>query len=160
LHLLEESRWWGAPLTVSLALACFVFSGCAADRGPVPLGGEGPSTPQSEPRLPSAEADIRGAITEVERMSQETNGGRSTGKRIGVVLIEEDPDAESGSQKDSVTVMEATKLFERRERNLTPIAFDGLEVGHGTRAWYTGPVAESYPRQATAKVIVVYPPDQ
>ena len=93
-------------------------------------------------------------------MSQETNGGRSTGKRIGVVLIEEDPDAESGSQKDSVTLMEATELFERRGRNLTLISFDALEVGQRARAWYTGPVAESYPRQATAKVIVIYPHDR
>ena len=82
----------------------------------------------------------------------------SVGERIGVVLVEENPDEKAGSQKDSVTITKATKLFERRGRDLTRIRFDDLKVGQRARAWYTGPVAESYPRQATARVIVVYPP--
>jgi hypothetical protein len=56
-----------------------------------------------------------------------------------------------------VTVTKATKLFERQGRDLTQIGFDDLKVGQRVITWYTGPVAESYPRQATASVIVVYP---
>ncbi len=73
-------------------------------------------------------------------MTQETNSGRGTAERIGVVLIEKDPDETSGSQKDSVSVTRATKLYERRGQDLTRIAFDDLKAGQGARAWYTGPL--------------------
>ncbi len=148
---IEKARGRDALLAVSLALVCFVLSGCADPKSSTTTSGE-------EPRLPSAEADICGIITEVGRMPQETNGGGSVGKRIGVVLVEENPNEETGSQKDSVTVTKATRLFERRGSDLARIRFDDLKVGQRARAWYTGPVAESYPRQATASLIVVYTP--
>jgi hypothetical protein len=91
---------------------------------------------------------------------QEAKGNGGVGERIGVVLVEENPDEEVGSQKDSVTVTKATKLFERRGRDLTRIRLDNLKVGQRARACYTGPVAESYPRQATASLVVVYPPTE
>jgi hypothetical protein len=148
---IEKARGRDALLAVSLALVCLVLSGCA---GPKP----GATTSGEEPRLPSAEADIHGTITEVGRVPQENSGGGGMGERIGGVLVEENPDEETGSQKDSVTVMKATQLFERQGRDLTQVGFDDLKVGQRARAWYAGPVAESYPRQATARVIVVYPP--
>ncbi len=98
------------------------------------------------------------SLTEVGKTRQETNGGGSAGERIGVVLVEENPEEETGCQKDSVTVTKATKLLERRGGDLTRIGFDDLKAGQRVRAWYTGPVAESYPRQATASLIVVYLP--
>ncbi len=91
-------------------------------------------------------------------MPQEANGGGSAGERVGVTLVEKNPEEETGSQKDSVTVTKATKLFERQGQDLTQAGFDDLKVGQQARAWYTGPVLESYPRQATARVIVVYLP--
>lgn len=91
-------------------------------------------------------------------MPQEASSGGSAGERIGVVLVEENPEKETGSQKDSVTVTKATELFERRGGDPTRMRFDDLKVGQRASAWYTGPVAESYPRQATASLIVVYPP--
>jgi hypothetical protein len=148
---IEKARVQDALLAVSLALVCSVLSGCADPKPGTTVGGE-------EPSLPSAEADIRGVVTEVETMPQEGNGGGSVGERIGVVLVEENPDEEAGSQKDSVTVTKSTELFERRGRDLSRIGFDDLKVGQRARAWYTGPVAESYPRQAMASSIVVYPP--
>ena len=150
---IEKARVRDALLAVSLALVCFVLLGCA-DLKP------GATTSGEEPHLPSAEADIHGFITQVGTVPQETNGNGSVGERVGIVLVEENPDEEAGSQKDSVTVTKATKLLERRRQDLTPIAFDGLKIGQQARAWYMGPVAESYPRQATARVIVVYPPDE
>jgi hypothetical protein len=147
---IEKARGRDALLAVSLALVCFVLSGCADPKPGTTASGE-------EPRLPSAEADIQGIVTEVGRVPQEGKGSGGVGERVGVVLVEENPDEETGSQKDSVTVTKATKLFERRGRDLTQIRFDDLKVGQRARAWYTGPVAESYPRQATARVIVVYP---
>jgi len=148
---IEKARGRDALMAVSLALVCFVLSGCADPKSGTTANGE-------EPRLPSAEADIHGIITEMGRRPRETNGGGSVGERIGVVLVEENPDEETGSQKDSVTVTKATRLFERQGGDLARIRFDDLKAGQRARAWYTGPVAESYPRQATASLIVVYPP--
>jgi hypothetical protein len=95
-------------------------------------------------------------VTEVRRMPQENSGGGGVGERVGVVLVEENPGEETGSQKDSVTVTKATELFERQGRDLTQIRVDDLQVGQRARAWYAGPVAESYPRQATASLIAVH----
>ena len=150
---IEKARGRDALLAVSLVLVCLVLFGCAGSKPGATASGE-------EPRLPSAEADIRGVITEVGRMPQEANGGGSVRKRIGVVLVEENPGEETGSQKDSVTVTKATEIFERQGRDLTQVGFDDVKVRQQARAWYAGPVAESYPRQATARVIVVYPPAQ
>jgi len=146
-----KARGRGALMAVSLALVCLVLSDCADPKSGTTASGE-------EPTLPSAEADINGIITEVGRMPQEDNGGGSAGERVGAVLVEENPDEETGSQKDSVTVTKATELFEWRGKDLTLMRFDDLKVGLRARAWYTGPVAESYPRQATASLIVVYAP--
>jgi hypothetical protein len=148
---IKKARGRDALLAVSLALFCFVLSGCANPKSGTTVGGE-------EPSLPSSEADIRGVVTEVGRMPQEGNGGGSAGEGIGVVLVEKNPDEEAGSQKDSVTIAKSTELFERRGRDLARMRFDDLKVGQRAKAWYTGPVAESYPRQATASLIVVYPP--
>jgi hypothetical protein len=148
---IEKARGRDALLAVSLALVCLVLSSCTDPKPGTTASGE-------ESRLPSAEADTHGIITEIGRVSQEANGGGSAGERIGVVLVEENPDEDTGSQKDSVTVTKATKLFERRGRDLTQVGFDDLKRGQRARAWYAGPVAESYPRQATASLIVVYPP--
>ena len=150
---IDKARARDALLAFSLALVCIALSGCA---DPKP----GTTTSGEEPPLPSVEADIQGIITEVERMPQEANGGESAEERVGVVLVEENPDEDTGSQKDSVTVTKATELSERRGRDLTRIRFDDLKLGQRVMAWYTGPVGESYPRQATARVIVVYPTAQ
>jgi len=169
-----------------VTLICCLLLGCAAPRSSPTTTGNEPSAHRNTTLLPSTEADIRGTITEVQRIPQEPKGhgeversapdtpvssddarrgdlGRATGDEsaaapIGVVLVEENPDEETGSQKDSVTVTKATRLFERQGGDLARIRFDDLKAGQRARAWYTGPVAESYPRQATASLIVVYPP--
>jgi hypothetical protein len=128
--------------------------------------------------------DISGTITEVRRIYRQTDyqdkvagndldtptssddesrsgSSGTTGalsKHIGVVLIEENPDEEVGSQKDSVTVTSSTMLLEQQGQGLTPVEFDNFKRGQRARAWYVGPVAESYPRQVTARLIVIHPP--
>jgi hypothetical protein len=121
---IEKAHGRDALLAVSLALVCLVLSGCA---NPKP----GTTTSGEEPRPPSAEAVIRGMVTEVRRMPQANSGGGGVGERVGVVLVEENPGEESGSQKDSVTVTKATKLFERQGRDLTRIRSDAYRWGNG-----------------------------
>ena len=89
---IEKARGRDALLAASLALVCLVLSGCA---NPKP----GTTTSGEEPRLPSAEAVIRGMVTEVRRMPQKNCGGGGVGERTRVALVEENPDEETGSQK-------------------------------------------------------------
>jgi hypothetical protein len=91
----------------------------------------------------------------VQSQPKVTNGAEGAGEQIGVVLIEEDPDEEAGSQKDNVTVTKTTKRLERQGQDLTQVGADDLKTGRRARAWYTGPVPESYPRQTTAKTVIV-----
>lgn len=162
--------------------------GCATPRSTSTTTGDEPGTHRGTTLLPSTEADISGTITEVRRATRNTgspgenegsapdtpvadddarrggpprdNGNESTADLIGVVLVEENPDEETGSQKDSVTVTRTTRLVEQGAHDRVSIGFEDLEVGQRARAWYTGPVAESYPRQATARVIVAHPPTE
>src|SRR4028119_2468663 len=87
-----KARGRDALLAVSLALVCLVLSGCA---NPKP----GTTTSGEEPRPPSAEAVIRGMVTEVRRMPQENSGGGGVGERVGVVLVEENPNEETGARR-------------------------------------------------------------
>ena len=109
-------------------MVCFVLLGCAGPGSESSGGGEETSVRRSEPRLPSGEADILGIITKAQSAPKGGNGDGSEVERIGVVLIEESPNEEAGSQKDSVTVTKATKMFERQGKDLTPIAFDDLKL--------------------------------
>lgn len=185
---LAEVREWYVLVAGCVTLVCCVFLGCAAPgTAPTTMGDE-PTARRSTPLLPSTGADIRGIITEVRQAPRESqspgqdegsapdapvsnedarsgsppgaDGNKGAAAPIGVVLVEENPDEEAGSQKDSVTVTRATRLVEQRVHGLTSIRFDDIEVGQRIEAWYTGPVAESYPRQATARVIVVNPPTE
>ena len=160
--------------------------GCATPRSAPTTTENEPGAHRGTTLLPSTEADIRGTITELRREPRNSggpgedegsapdtpvsddgarkggatgaDGGESAARLIGVVLVEENPDEETGSQKDSVTVTRATRLVEQGAHDRVSIGFEDLEVGQRARAWYTGPVAESYPRQATARVIVIHSP--
>ena len=47
------------------------------------------------------------------------------------------------------------KQARRREQERRPATFEALQVGQKVEAWFTGPVAESYPVQAVASDIVI-----
>jgi hypothetical protein len=75
-----------------------------------------------------------------------TNAG---GDRI---LVEENPQDTAGSAKAAVRISEQTEILyssgARASRN-------DLRVGERVRVWFTGPVAQSYPVQATAERIEI-----
>jgi hypothetical protein len=100
----------------------------------------------STPSLPGEPADISGIITRVERTS-----GRTT------VLIEERPGQASGHDKSSVRITAGTRILLDGPSGATPYPAERLTTGSRASAWFVGPVAESYPTQATAGVLVVRP---
>lgn len=67
--------------------------------------------------------------------------------------IEEKPSDESGSAKAVVRVPQGVAIRDRDSN--TPRTFEDLQVGATVSAWFTGPVAESYPVQATASALVI-----
>jgi len=71
------------------------------------------------------------------------------------VLIEEDPLEESGSDKASVEITPETEISRRQGQNRAPAAPEDLEAGQLVEATFSGPVAESYPVQATAGSITI-----
>ena len=88
------------------------------------------------------ESSMRGSITEVSRSAK-------------VVLVEEDPSAQSGLAKGEFAVTDETEILEQRGEDLVPVPFEKLRVGQKVEATYAGPVAESYPTQGVAGRIVI-----
>ena len=92
---------------------------------------------QADPNelMASSEPSIRGRITASEGSS---------------VLVEENPDEQPGSAKAYVRLGPATVI---RLDDRTPGTHADLKVGDSVSVWFIGPVAESYPVQATAGAI-------
>lgn len=70
------------------------------------------------------------------------------------LLVEEDPQAESGSAKALMRIQEDTRVL---HRDGSTADYSALAIGQTVSAWFDGPVAESYPVQTAAGVIVLEP---
>ncbi|MBC7791970.1 MAG: hypothetical protein H7Z74_18645 [Anaerolineae bacterium] len=97
--------------------------------------------------IPSGAPSIRGTIT--------NSTPATTGDRLGSILVEEVPTDQSGSEKSSVRVTRDTRILVRDSTGLRRGTFADLHTGLTAEAWFTGPVMESYPTQATASVVLV-----
>ena len=97
--------------------------------------------------IPSDPPSIRGTITNAT--------AATSGDRLGSILVEEVPSDQSGSNKSSVRVTRDTRILVRESGGLRRGTFADLRTGQIAEAWFTGPVMESYPTQATASVVVV-----
>ncbi len=94
--------------------------------------------------LPNSEPGIRGVITKADS----TAGSR-------FILVEENPSDTTGSQKASVRLKDQTKIYRRSGSNLEKISQSALTTGKKVSVWFAGPVAESYPVQGSASVVVL-----
>ena len=93
---------------------------------------------------PNGPPSIRGTITSVSPI-----GGQ------GVILVEERPQDRAGSDKASITVNAATRIYRGRVSASTKGSFSDLRNAQLVEVWFAGPVLTSYPVQATASVIVI-----
>ena len=96
---------------------------------------------------PSTSPAIRGNITN-------RNAGAG-GDLVGSVLVEGQVEADTSFDKASIAVTVKTQIFEQVGSERRPATFEALQVGRSVEAWFEGPVAESYPVQATASDIVI-----
>ena len=123
------------PVTVALALAAglllALLSACTSDGDAAPASGD---------------PDIRGIITSITAGS---------GDVVGSVRIEGAIDQDSAYDKAVVRVESDTQIFRQAGNALMEVTFGDLTVGQTVEAWFTGPVAESYPVQAKASWIVI-----
>lgn len=153
-------RWSGV-------LAAVLSSACQ----PTPQG-EGPSGsgPSTSATIPADSASIAGTIT-TARTSEVR--GAPAGTRpdqpvssddtglVGPVidsthsiLVESQPGTTAGTDKAWVTVRRTTPVL---SANGTTVAnpWSALMPGARVRVWFEGPVRESYPVQADAKLVVI-----
>jgi len=92
----------------------------------------------------SGQADIRGNITTLEPL----NGSRDI---IGIILIE----STINTDKARTTITDKTRILVQEGDKQRPADFAALQVGQTVEATFTGPIAESYPVQATAGQVVI-----
>jgi hypothetical protein len=93
---------------------------------------------------PSGPPSIRGTITTLTPLAGQ-----------GVILVEERPQDQAGSNKASVTVSATTRIYRGRVGASTKGSFGDLRNGQRVEVWFSGPVLTSYPVQATASVILI-----
>ena len=116
-------------LAVGLALALLAACTNGGDAAPSP----------SEP-------DIRGVITSI------TDG---SGDVVGSVRSEGDIAQDTAYDKAVVRIEGDTRILRQVGNAMMEVTFADLTVGQTVEAWFTGPVAESYPVQVKASQIML-----
>ena len=130
-----------------LMLMSLIVVGCG--QSALPPGGAATHAAE-QVVLPAEEPGIVGSITNVGMVDGPANVR-------GLIRIEQNP-AEETSPKDEVKITDSTRLISQKGQDLHTAAFADLKVGQQVKAWYDGPVAESFPRQATARVVLLLDP--
>jgi beta-N-acetylhexosaminidase len=95
--------------------------------------------------------DVRGTVSRVAASDDEA---KKAG-RLGSILVEGVKDATTAYDKASVKVTDKTKIEKLVGKERKAAKFEDLKKGSKVQALFTGPVAESYPVQATAKEILI-----
>jgi len=102
----------------------------------------------SYPKPIETEPDLIAFITEIHPSQNEGIFGQ----------ISVETHADKIVQKYTVTVRSDTLIFRQDGDNLYEKAFTVLEINQWVKIWFSGPVKESWPMQATAKQIVIIKP--
>ena len=97
------------------------------------------------PKPMQAEADFTGFITEIQPVGREGT--------IGQILVESH--ADKLVDKYMVTIKDETLIFKQDGEDRHKIAFEALVTKQRVQIWFSGPIMESFPMQATARQVVV-----
>jgi len=95
----------------------------------------------------TTEPDFNGFITEIHQIDRNDV--------IGSIAVESH--ADKLVEKYVVTVKDETSLFRQDGDDYLRVSFDELKAKQWVQIWFTGPVMESFPMQATALQIVITP---
>ena len=121
-------------LAIAACVPLAAFTSCQREAA-VPLSSGNAAVPAGAP-------DITGVVTAV-------NGSART------LRVEERAEDASGSAKAVVRIPAGAPVLDRSGQARD---FGDVRVGLRVSVWFTGPVAESYPVQATAQTVVIEPP--
>lgn len=124
---------------ISLALLLAAAAACA--RYP---GGAGSAPDVAGLQVPAAAPHIIGTV----KTANDTGNGR-------VVLIEQDPTRSAGYPAATVTITPRTRVLRQTAGGVVAARPAELTVGTRVRAWFTGPIRESYPVQVDAGSVVI-----
>lgn len=94
---------------------------------------------------------IRGALASAGAAGEDE---KKTGL-LGTLLVEGSKDKDTEYDKATVKVTKGTKIYRQVGKELKEASFDDLKGGVKVEIWFQGPVAESFPVQATAGKIVI-----
>jgi hypothetical protein len=131
-----------AALAALAVLGAAVVGGCGGATAAQPAS-PSPSAPPSRP------ADITGVVTAL------TPGGDAGSVSLLVVA---DPDVPSSYDRASVRVTATTAVWASSGEDGTAPTVADLAQGQRVAVWFSGPVAESYPVQATAGDVQILTP--
>jgi hypothetical protein len=91
------------------------------------------------------EADFIGFITEIHPSQEDGISGR----------ISVESHADKIVTKYTITIKDETPIFQQAGGNLRNVTFAALETKQWVEIWFSGPVLESWPMQATAQQVVI-----
>lgn len=101
-----------------------------------------------DPRAPAPDPDIRGVVTAVEPSGEAVTSIR--------VVWTDAPSVGAKSSYDAAQVaVVASTDIRRRTGGVDEPASSEFKIGDVVEVWFTGPVRESYPVQATAATVVI-----
>jgi hypothetical protein len=104
-------------------------------------------------RADGTKPDIYGAATKVKASD---NMARKQGI-LGSMYVEAPKDARYAYDKAAVRITAKTKFQKQNGKLVEDAKFDDIKDGMMVSIWFTGPVAESYPVQATAGKVLIFP---
>jgi hypothetical protein len=99
-----------------------------------------------------AKVDVRGKATKVIAAPKEAAAANGL---LGSVLIEGEKEKTTNVDKALVKVTVGTKIEKLVGGERKPAKFEDLKAGAKAEATFAGPVAQSYPVQATAKSLTI-----
>ncbi len=104
------------------------------------MGGCAPTTPGGPP-------DVRGAIMTASINQQ--------GDSSGSIMVVGSADSGSSYDRASVRITPDTRILRTTDGRVVRARLQELTVGLEVDVWFVGPVAESYPVQATAGTVLI-----
>jgi len=103
--------------------------------------------------------DIRGLVTDIQKIDAQSSRKLAFGRAIGSILVEGAIEDDTTFDKARISVTDKTRIFRQERGERHAVTFDSLNIGEvlaKVEVQFTiGPVAESYPIQATAAEIVI-----
>jgi len=111
-----------------------------------------PDDHAASPARPSGAGDLVGRVTRVAVYDLTDDEQTS----VAGMDVKGDPAGDGAYDAAAVTITRDTAFFRRVDGELQPTRVELLQLeGATVEVWFTGPVAESYPVQATAGAVAI-----